>query len=289
MKIITIKEPWASLIINGYKKFEFRNWKTKYRGNILIQASKNPDLKNINKFNDYKLKYASGEIIGQAQLTDCILVDNKLKKQLCEQNNLVYENVEENKYALSLDNVVKFENKIPCKGQLGIWNYNEELRNLYDENKQKTNKIIKKDDMIPENYYVIVVAIFIQNKNKEFLIQKRSIDKGNKWSVTSGHPKLNETSIQGLCSELKEELNLTINIDDVKLFKTVKTNNTFFDMYYLKMNIDEKKLTIQKSEVQEIKWATYEEIKQIIENNEYHNKNIEIFQNCFDYLNNTSL
>ena len=38
MKVLTIKEPWASLIINGYKEYEFRNFKTNYRGKILIHA-----------------------------------------------------------------------------------------------------------------------------------------------------------------------------------------------------------------------------------------------------------
>lgn len=38
MKALTIKEPWASLIINGYKKYEFRSWKTNYRGKVLIHA-----------------------------------------------------------------------------------------------------------------------------------------------------------------------------------------------------------------------------------------------------------
>ena len=29
MKVLTIKQPWASLIVDGYKKYEFRSWKTK--------------------------------------------------------------------------------------------------------------------------------------------------------------------------------------------------------------------------------------------------------------------
>lgn len=29
MKVLTIKQPWASLIMLGYKRFEFRGWKTK--------------------------------------------------------------------------------------------------------------------------------------------------------------------------------------------------------------------------------------------------------------------
>ena len=32
MKVLTIKQPWASLIMLGYKRFEFRSWKTNYRG-----------------------------------------------------------------------------------------------------------------------------------------------------------------------------------------------------------------------------------------------------------------
>ena len=40
MKVLTIKQPWASLIINSYKKYEFRSWKTNYRGKILIHAGK---------------------------------------------------------------------------------------------------------------------------------------------------------------------------------------------------------------------------------------------------------
>lgn len=38
MKAITIKQPWATLIAKGYKEYEFRTWKTKYRGDILIHA-----------------------------------------------------------------------------------------------------------------------------------------------------------------------------------------------------------------------------------------------------------
>ena len=30
MKVLTIKQPWATLIIQGDKKYEFRSWKTNY-------------------------------------------------------------------------------------------------------------------------------------------------------------------------------------------------------------------------------------------------------------------
>ena len=38
MKVLTLKQPWATLVAEGIKKYEFRSWKTKYRGDFLIHA-----------------------------------------------------------------------------------------------------------------------------------------------------------------------------------------------------------------------------------------------------------
>ncbi len=43
MKALSIKEPWASMIRDGKKIIETRTWSTKYRGNILLCASKYPE------------------------------------------------------------------------------------------------------------------------------------------------------------------------------------------------------------------------------------------------------
>ena len=51
MKALTIKEPWATLIIEGYKAYEFRSWKTNYRGKILIHAGMSLEKENAEKFN----------------------------------------------------------------------------------------------------------------------------------------------------------------------------------------------------------------------------------------------
>lgn len=40
MKVLTIKHQWATLIMQGNKRAEFRNWQTKYRGSLLIYAGK---------------------------------------------------------------------------------------------------------------------------------------------------------------------------------------------------------------------------------------------------------
>ena len=39
MKALSIRQPWAWLIVNGYKDIENRSWNTKFRGPVLIHAS----------------------------------------------------------------------------------------------------------------------------------------------------------------------------------------------------------------------------------------------------------
>ena len=51
MKVLTIREPWASLIVNGYKEYEFRSWKTNYRGKILIHSGLQIEKDMVDRFN----------------------------------------------------------------------------------------------------------------------------------------------------------------------------------------------------------------------------------------------
>lgn len=130
MKVLTIKEPWATLIIEGYKKYEFRSWKTNYRGKILIHAGLSIENDMLERFKSYNLKCSKGKIIGEANLVDCILVDDKFNKELRNIDPIVYgrsNHVE--KYAWKLDNVIKYDNAIPIKGKLGLWNYEGEIDN----------------------------------------------------------------------------------------------------------------------------------------------------------------
>ena len=124
MKVLTIKNPWATLIITGYKKYEFRSWKTKYRGKILIHTSINPDKKIIDNFDNLNIKYQNGYIIGEAEIVDCIEVTNEFENKLIKENKQVYGmTIGRGGYAWKLENVVKYDKPIPIKGRLGLWEY----------------------------------------------------------------------------------------------------------------------------------------------------------------------
>jgi hypothetical protein len=125
MKVLTIKEPWATLIINGIKEYEFRTWKTNYRGKLLIHAGKGKEINMFPLFKDYNLNYSYGEIIGEVALVDCILVDEKMDKELKQKNKKVYGNNHVGDYAWKLANPIIYKDKIKINGKLGLWNYNE--------------------------------------------------------------------------------------------------------------------------------------------------------------------
>lgn len=126
MKVITIKQPFASLIAAGIKEYEFRTWKTKYRGEILIHAGKGIDKKAMKKYEHLNLEYPSGCIIAKCNIVDCIKVDNKFRDVLNKENPIVYSHVANDKnwdgYAFKLDNVKKIKH-IPINGKLSLWDY----------------------------------------------------------------------------------------------------------------------------------------------------------------------
>lgn len=159
-----------------------------------------------------------------------------------------------------------------------------EKRDLYDENKILTGETIYKGEPVPKGRYYITVVIFIQNNKEKFLIQKRVLKKDGKWATTGGHPVSGENSKQGIITEIKEELGINVNNENIQLFKTIKTEDDFVDLYYLKEDIDINDVKLQKEEVDKAKWASIEEIKEMIKNGEFSESHTEFFKYCLEFL-----
>lgn len=163
-----------------------------------------------------------------------------------------------------------------------------EKRDLYDINRNLTGETIYKGDSIPDGKFILVVLSFIQNSKGEFLIQKRSVQKGGKYASTGGHAKTGETSIQAMMTEINEELSLNANEDELHLVYSGREDEDkiFFDLYYMKKDFSTNSLILQKEEVESVKWMTVNEIKQLISTNEFFDSNVDEFYKILDYLNN---
>ena len=126
MKVLSIKEPWASLIMNGTKKIETRSWKTKYRGEIYIHASLSKA--KITKPEVYELikdmNFKCGYIICKCNLVDCIYMTDEYVNDMKTNHYEEYicGHYEVGRYALIVEDVKVIE-PIEAKGKLGLWNY----------------------------------------------------------------------------------------------------------------------------------------------------------------------
>ena len=131
MKVISIKEPFATLIKNGMKKIETRSWKTNYRGEIFIHASGKSLAKEfltndfvIDLIKDMDMNF--GNIICRCNLVDCIYMDEKFLNDI-KQNKVEY-NLGEYKigrYAWVMEDITPIY-PIKAKGKLNIWNFDGE-------------------------------------------------------------------------------------------------------------------------------------------------------------------
>jgi len=86
MKALSIRQPWAWLIVNGHKDIENRTWPTRFRGRVLIHAGKGMTraefedaahfMAMISPIDPLPLgdmaNAARGGIVGVATITGCI-------------------------------------------------------------------------------------------------------------------------------------------------------------------------------------------------------------------------
>jgi hypothetical protein len=72
---LSLKQPWAALLVHGAKTIEIRSWPTQRRGLILIHASRSRDDRYDWKSLPSHVLATSrlhGGILGSVELTDCI-------------------------------------------------------------------------------------------------------------------------------------------------------------------------------------------------------------------------
>ena len=164
-----------------------------------------------------------------------------------------------------------------------------EYLDLYDVNKNLTGEKIvrgKVKPQVPENNYINIVIIFMQNSEGNFLFQITSKEKGNEIATTGGHVKSGQTSYEAILAEVDEELGLDISKEDVKMIDSYIFGVAFMDVYYLNKDINISDLKLQDDEVESVEWFTIDRIKELINEGKVRKGNIKAFESILNYLNN---
>ena len=118
MKVLSLKQPFAELVVTGKKTIELRKWNTKFRGEFLVHASKHPDKEAMEKFGFKDLP--TGQIIGKAILVD--VKDYEKTKDFEKDNDKHLASRNWGGFGFILKDAKRIT-PIKINGNLGFWNY----------------------------------------------------------------------------------------------------------------------------------------------------------------------
>ena len=148
-----------------------------------------------------------------------------------------------------------------------------EVWDVYDVNRQRTGKTILRENSWGNERYHLIVHVGIFNREGKMLIQKRCHQKRawpDLWDVSAGGSALaGEESWQAAERETMEEIGLRLNLRDVRPHFSINYERGFDDFYAVTADVDPENLTFQETEVAEAKWASLEEIREMLQDHRF--------------------
>jgi len=159
-----------------------------------------------------------------------------------------------------------------------------EIWDILDENGNLTGKTMKKGDKLvwQEGIYHLGTDVWIINSENKILIQKRSPQKKfepNVWAMTGGSVMKGETALETLKREVMEELGIELNVEKAIKIKRYKTDNVWLEVHIVRQDVDLSKVVLQEEEVNEVKFATFDEIEKLFQNNLFISNRWEYIRN----------
>ncbi len=161
-----------------------------------------------------------------------------------------------------------------------------EYWDILDKNGNFTGQRMKREpfNRFRHGQYHLVVHIWMKNSQGEYLIQKRSEDRmpmPGEWAATGGSVRSGEESRQAAVRELHEELGIKVLESEIQHIHRFTRKNSFVDLWYVGLDATIESLVLQKEEVQDAKWVTAQQLKEMIQSGEFHNYGDIYFKKIF--------
>lgn len=151
-----------------------------------------------------------------------------------------------------------------------------EYFDVYNIKGNKLNKQVKRGTPLNKDEYFMIVHVWIENNQGQFLIQKRakkSDPNPFQWATTTGSALAGEKAIDTAIRETKEELGLMLNKQTLKQLGIITSTRakyqTITHVFHTKLQVSLDELRLDKDEVLDVTWATLSEIKTMIKNNTF--------------------
>jgi len=119
MRALSIRQPWAWLVVNGYKDIENRTWSTEFRGRVYVHAGQRMEPDDYPEQREHigragivvPARLARGAIVGEVTITGCL--SDSDSPWFC------------GPYGFLLEDPVAYKHPVPYRGQLGFFAVDE--------------------------------------------------------------------------------------------------------------------------------------------------------------------
>ena len=164
-----------------------------------------------------------------------------------------------------------------------------ELVDIYNDKHEKLNYTKGRKELTDGEYH-LSSFVWIINDNDEILIQQRVFNDSKfpgMWGATAGGAKKGETRVDCILRELKEEMGINTNLEDLKFIGSYVRIYDYVEIFVLRSNIKIDELTLQEDEVQDVKWVSISEFENMINNGEGISSAFNIFKEYYEKYYNT--
>lgn len=148
-----------------------------------------------------------------------------------------------------------------------------ELWDLYTADRRPTGETMVRGDAVPEGRFRLIVHVCIFNSRGELLIQRRQPHKqgwSGLWDLSVGGSVIaGETTAMGAERETREEIGLPLSFEGARPAVTLSFGRGFDDFYTVVRDLDPATLTLQESEVAEVRFAPLSEVLAMIDSGEF--------------------
>jgi hypothetical protein len=126
MKALSVRQPWAELILLGRKRYELRSWETKYRGRLLIHAAQTVERRHVVRAGLDAKQLTTGALVGSVEVVGCGAFAPPIAEEL-RSNGSYFGEWQPGLFAWELREPRRLRQPVPCRGALGLWSVPEVL------------------------------------------------------------------------------------------------------------------------------------------------------------------
>lgn len=142
-----------------------------------------------------------------------------------------------------------------------------ELLDIYNANRQKTGRTIRRGEKLAKGEYILVVCVWVSDGAGRILLTLRAPEKTaspNTWENSGGAAQMGETSRQAIARELWEETGIRAGEREFRFLESDRLKDAFFDFYFLCHPVPLERIVLQPGETSDAKWVTLEEMDDMV-------------------------